>query len=57
MPSAKTETREMLAMPFRLKRAFINFIDKGGGMVDPDPSRYVLKQNIKEVYLTASAAV
>jgi len=26
-------------------------------MVDPDPSQYLIKHNIKEVYLTAAAAV
>jgi hypothetical protein len=31
--------------------------DKGGGKVDPDPSRHFLKHNIKEVHPIAAVAV
>jgi len=44
-------------MPFRLEGHLLILSEKGGGMVDPDPSRHRLKFNINEVYLTASAVV
>jgi len=44
-------------MPFRLRRALLILFDKGGGTVDPDPSRLSLQRNMIEVYLTAAAVV
>jgi hypothetical protein len=57
-PSAKTDDEgKEYHYALSSKKGFLILFNKGGGMMDPDPSRYFLKHNIKEAYPTAAAVV